>query len=172
MELDQIAGLPAHPLIVHVPVVMIPLTLIAAVVAVAWPRARKAASLTALGTALVGFLGAQLATMSGEELEHQVVVTSLIHDHAELGEATRTLAFLTLIAAAVYAARVWAPSLRVTGSDRLRSLLAPRAVGAVLAIALVGAAVATTALAVQAGHQGAKAAWSDLPAQSASHDAN
>lgn len=169
MDLGEIAGLPAHPLLVHVPVVMIPLTLVAAVVAVAWPRARRAASLTALGTAAVGFLGAQLATMSGQELEERVVETALVERHAELGEATRTLAFVMLVAAAAYAARAWSGSLPVPGSARMRSLLTPRAVGAVLAVALLASALATTTVAVEAGHDGAKAAWGDVPSATASH---
>lgn len=38
MELDQLFGLPAHPLLVHLPVVIIPMTLLLAVAAVAWRR--------------------------------------------------------------------------------------------------------------------------------------
>jgi Predicted membrane protein (DUF2231) len=156
---DSVLGVPAHPLIVHVPVVFIPLTLVVAVAAVAWPRGRRPLSLAALGCALVGALGAQLATMSGEGLEEQVRATSLVHQHADLGEATRTLSFVMVVAAAAYCARVWVDVLPPPIGRRLEGLLAPRAVGTGLAVALLLTAVLTTTWAVRAGHKGAEAAW-------------
>jgi hypothetical protein len=162
---DTLFGIPAHPLIVHVPVVFIPLTLLAAIAAVAWPRGRGTLSLVVLGGALVSFVGSQLATMSGEGLEERVDVTRTVRQHAQLGEATRTLAFVMLVAAAVYCAREWAPALRLAGLDRLRSLLAPRSVGVLLSVVLVAAAVLTTTWAVRAGHEGAEAAWSGSTAR-------
>jgi hypothetical protein len=161
---DTVFGVPAHPLIVHVPVVFIPLTLIGAIAAVAWPRGRRVLSLAVLGGALVSFLGAQLATMTGETLEEEVRPGSIVHQHAQLGEATRTLAFVMLAAAAAYCAREWRASLRLPGAERLRSLLAPRAVGTVLALALIALCALTTTWAVRAGHKGAEAAW-DRPGQ-------
>jgi hypothetical protein len=98
--------------------------------------------------------------MSGEGPEEQVDVTPVVQRHAQLGEATRTLAFVMLVAAAAYCAREWAGAVRLPGVGRLRSLLAPRAVGAALAIGLVATALLTTAWAVRAGHAGAEAAWS------------
>jgi hypothetical protein len=161
---DTVFGIPAHPLIVHVPVVFILLTLLAAVAAVAWRRGRPILSLVALGGALVSFAGAQLATMSGEGLEERVDVTAVVRQHAQLGEATRTLAFLMLVAAAAYCAREWAPALRLRGAERVRTALAPRAIGVALAVALVATTALTTAWAVRAGHAGAEAAWSGADA--------
>jgi uncharacterized membrane protein len=161
---DTVFGIPAHPLIVHVPVVLIPLTLLAAIGAVAWRRGRRALSAAAFGGALVSFVGAQLATMSGERLEEHVDATSAIHQHAELGEATRTLAFAMLVAAAAYCAREWAGAARLPGAARVRAMLAPRAVGAVLAVALVASALLATTWDVRTGHKGAEAVWADNPA--------
>jgi hypothetical protein len=166
---DTLFGVPAHPLIVHVPVVFIPLTLLAAIAAAAWPRGRRVLSIVVLGGALVSFLGAQLATMSGEDLEERVDVTSIVHQHAELGEATRTFAFVMLVVAAVYCAREWAGSVRLPVADRIRAVLAPRAVGTVLVVALVATSALTTAWAVRAGHKGAEATWEQPSGQVSAH---
>lgn len=167
--MDTVFGIPAHPLIVHVPVVLIPLTLMAAIAAVAWRRGRRALSAAALVGALVSFVGAQLATMSGERLEERVDATSAIHQHAQLGEATRTLAFVMLLAAAAYCAREWAGATRLPGAERVRALLAPRAVGAVLAVVLVTSALLATTWDVRTGHRGAEAVWTDSPALTGAH---
>ncbi|WP_217913614.1 DUF2231 domain-containing protein [Miltoncostaea marina] len=157
--MDSIAGVPTHPLVVHLPVVLIPVTLLAAIVSVAWRRARRAAAAVALGSALVAAAGAQLATITGEELEERVDVTAAVREHAALGESTRTLAFLTAVAALLWFARA-AGARRLPGAGRVRRLLAPRAVGAALAAALVATALLTTVWDVRTGHEGASAAWS------------
>jgi uncharacterized membrane protein len=68
MELDQLFDLPAHPLLVHVPVVLVPLALFVSLVALV-PRARRIAAPAAAALALVGGIGVVLATGSGENLE-------------------------------------------------------------------------------------------------------
>lgn len=85
IEFDQLFGLPAHPLLVHVPVVIIPLALLVALVAL-WPRARRGAALAAAALAVVGALGAVLAAGAGEELEGDVRETDLSEEHAAQGE--------------------------------------------------------------------------------------
>jgi uncharacterized membrane protein len=109
LEIDELFGLPAHPLLVHVPVVIIPLALLVALVAL-WPRARRGAALAAAALALVGAVGTVLAAGSGEELEDDVRETELVEEHAEQGEQVElpALAFAVLAIAgtgAVEAAR-------------------------------------------------------------------
>lgn len=111
--MNSVFGVPAHPLMVHIPVVMIPLTLVLALLAMVLPRTARGASLGLLATATIGMIGAQLAVMSGEDLEHRVEESSLnhdvslIHDHAELGEMTRTISFFVFLAAVAFAWRIW-----------------------------------------------------------------
>lgn len=162
--LDQIQGLPAHPLVVHLPVVLIPLTLLLALVAVAWPARRRVLSLVVLIGAAASMLGAQAAVMSGGWLEEQVRETSVVEQHAELGEGARTFAILMFLAAVAFFAREWRD--RLPGGERLRRALAPRGVAVALSVVLLASAVLTTVWVVRAGHMGAKAAWSDLPASS------
>jgi len=159
--LDNVYGVPTHPLIVHIPVVFIPLTLLLAIAAVAWPRGRKVLSLAVAGAATIGMLGAQVAVMSGQNLEERVRENSLIGQHAELGEGTRTFAILVFLVAVAFVVRQWRRELPIPGGQRTRDLLAPRAIGIVLALVLLGSAALTTVWVVRTGHVGAKAVWNE-----------
>lgn len=159
--LDQVFGVPAHPLLVHMPVVFIPLTLMAAIVAVAWARGRKVLSLVVLGCAAIGMFSAQLAVMSGESLEERVREESLVHQHAELGEATRTFAILVFLIAVAFVVREWRGGLRVRLAERAGALLAPRAIGLAISVVLLASAALTTVWVVRTGHVGAKAVWNE-----------
>ena len=64
--MDQITGLPAHPLLVHIPVAMLPLAALGVVVLLArkaWYERYRWAVLVVAG---IGTLGAILAASSGE----------------------------------------------------------------------------------------------------------
>jgi uncharacterized membrane protein len=159
--LDQVFGVPAHPLLVHIPVVFIPLTLLVAIVAVAWARGRKVLSLVVLGCATVGMLFAQLAVMSGESLEERVREDSLVHQHAELGEGTRTFAILVFLVAVAFVVREWRGGLRVRLAERAGTLLAPRRIGLAISVALIAVSALTTVWVVRTGHVGAKAVWNE-----------
>ncbi|MFZ2441786.1 MAG: DUF2231 domain-containing protein, partial [Ilumatobacteraceae bacterium] len=96
MELEKLFGLPAHPLLVHIPVVLVPLAAIIAIV-----FAFKPAWLDRFGWGLValsgvGALGAILAAGSGEGLEglQNQAETAAREDHFELGETARTVAII------------------------------------------------------------------------------
>lgn len=159
--LDQVLGVPAHPLLVHIPVVFIPLTLVIAVLAVAWGRGRRVLSLVVLGCATVGMLFAQLAVMSGESLEERVREDSLVQQHAELGEGTRTFAILVFLVAVAFVVREWRGGLRVRLAERAGALLAPRGIGIAISVALLASAALTTVWVVRTGHVGAKAVWNE-----------
>jgi hypothetical protein len=154
MELENLWGLPAHPLVVHAAVVLLPLAVIATLVAAAVPRLRRAYGPLALGLALAATLAVGLAQGSGESLEERVNRTPLVHEHTEKGERVLPWSIgVTVVAAAVTAA----PWL-----SRRRPSLAPRAVTATaVVLALVVGAGATWTI-VDVGHSGAKATWNDV----------
>jgi hypothetical protein len=85
MEIDRLFGLPAHPLLVHIPVVLIPTALLATLLAL-WPPLRRAAVITAAVLAAVGAVGAVLAVGAGEKLEERVREEALVEHHAEQGD--------------------------------------------------------------------------------------
>ena len=72
MELKTLFGLPAHPLVIHAVVVLLPLAALGLVVVAAIPRARRHYAPVVLAGALVAMLSVLVATGSGEQLEERV----------------------------------------------------------------------------------------------------
>lgn len=165
MELEELFGLPAHPLMVHMPVVLIPLAGLIAIV-----FAFKPAWLDRFGWGLVvlaglGAFGGILAAGSGEGLEELQEsagqsANAAAEDHFELGELARTLGIVFfLVVLAVVALRWYA---RKRGStDGIWSKLNSKGAAVVMSIALVLSAGAATYSISAAGHQGAKLVWEE-----------
>ena len=150
MELDTIFGLPAHPLLVHIPVMLIPLTTIAVLAALVVVRWRRWLAVIALGLGVVALAGTYLVQESGDPLEERVEdnrpESDLIEEHTHMGDELLPFVgvFVVLLAGAAWAARDG------------RRLAAPLA-----ALALLGGAASTVEV-VRIGHSGAKAAWEDV----------
>jgi uncharacterized membrane protein len=156
MELDSLFGLPAHPLVVHAAVVLVPLAALATILTAAIPRSRRHYAPVALGLALVATIAVGLAQGSGESLEERVDETELVEEHAEQGETVLPWAIaLTIVAAGVTAAPM------VT---RRSPKLSPMTVTAVLVVAALITGAGATWSVIDVGHSGAKATWDDLPA--------
>jgi uncharacterized membrane protein len=166
MELEKLFGLPAHPLLVHIPVVLVPLAAIIAIV-----FAFKPAWLDRFGWGLValagmGAVGAILAAGSGEGLEglQNEAETAAREDHFEMGEAARNVSILFfLIVVAVVVLRHLARKRAAAGQSAtgVWSFIASKAGAiAVAALLVLGAAGATYTISV-AGHQGAKLNWGE-----------
>ena len=87
MELGNLFGLPAHPLLVHIPVALIPLCAVGAIVIVVSASWRQRIGWVVVVLAGVAVVASQLAASSGEEFQEALDKESeLIHRHAELGE--------------------------------------------------------------------------------------
>lgn len=170
MELETLFGLPAHPLMVHVPVVLIPL---AALIAIAF--AIRPAWLDRYGWGLValtgiGAVGAILAAGSGEGLEeifrsNGETIGPALEDHAELGEIARNLSILFFFV--VLAVVVLRHLARRKGDSATGFWAFMRSKGGAIAIAVVLVLSAGGAMfaVAKAGHQGAKITWEeDVPA--------
>jgi hypothetical protein len=85
IELDELFGLPAHPLLVHIPIVLIPLALLTALLAL-WPTVRRPALIATAALAVMGAGGVVLAVGAGEKLQDRVRETERVEEHAERGE--------------------------------------------------------------------------------------
>ena len=156
MEIEELFGLPAHPLVVHAAVVLLPLAAVLTVVCAALPRARRHYAPVALGLAIVATMAVGLAQGSGEALEERVDETELVEEHTGMGE--RVLPWS--IAVAVAAAAVTATPVLA----RRRPTISAKAVTtAVVLVSLIAGAGATWTV-VEVGHSGAKATWSDVEA--------
>jgi hypothetical protein len=157
VEIEELFGLPAHPLVVHAAVVLLPLAAVATLVCAAGPGLRRRYAPIALAVAVVATIAVGLAQGSGEALEEEVDETELVEEHTGQGERVLPWAIgVTLAAAAVTAA----PAI-----SRRRPALRTRTVTAVVvALALVAGTGATWTV-VEVGHSGAKATWSDVGAE-------
>ncbi len=155
MELNDLFGIPAHPLVVHAAVVLLPLGAIATVIVAALPKARRYYAPIAFGLVLIGTIAVLLAQQSGESLEDRVAETELVEEHTEQGETVLPWAIaVTAVAAAVAVAQ----PLR-----RRYPELSATAVTAVLLAAAVVTASGATWTVIEVGHSGAKATWENLP---------
>ncbi|MEU9451248.1 DUF2231 domain-containing protein [Streptomyces sp. NPDC048277] len=155
--MSTVNGLPAHVLLVHIVVVLVPLTALALVAAAVWPRAARRLGVLLPALALVSLVSVPLATSAGEWLERHVTEDSLVRRHTELGDGLLPWALGLFVLAAV----VWWATRRGAaegnGNARLSALPVRIAVG-VLSVAVAAGAVVDV---YRIGDSGAKAAWHD-----------
>ncbi|MGW2702732.1 DUF2231 domain-containing protein [Streptomyces sp. NPDC001340] len=163
--MSLINGLPSHVLLVHVVVVLIPLTALALVAAALWPRAaRRLGPLLPL-LALVALASVPLTTHAGEWLERHVDDDALVRRHTELGDGLLPWALgLFVLAAVVWWTGRRAPAEPGQGGGTRWSALPVRIVVGVLSLAVAAGAVVDV---YRIGDSGAKAAWHDAYSKTA-----
>lgn len=155
MEIDNLFGLPAHPLLVHAAVVLLPLAALATLAVAVIPRSRRHYAPIALVLALAALASVALAQGSGEALEERVAETELVEAHADQGESVLPWAIaLTVVAAATTGAAV---------ATRRWPRITARNLTAGLVLAATITSVGATWTVTDVGHSGAKAAWDDTP---------
>jgi hypothetical protein len=172
---DIYSGLPAHPLFLHVPVVLIPLVTIAAVaialrerwlaqigllVAAVGVAALIATILTmGAGTALADKLSSRGAPFAGDQGGFGNR-PDYISQHADAARQLRILMFLFVIGLVVLVLsdRVGRGLTRLGG---VGELLARRPSGIVLRVAVVVLAIGCFVMVIRVGDLGAKAVWLD-----------
>lgn len=161
--IDSLGGIPAHPLLVHIPVVVVPLATIGVVLMALRPALIRTWGVVVSALVGIGFLGAVLAASSGESLEESYEdagqqISAALRDHAESGEQARLVVFVFLVLTVAWVAVVaWRRKVgEARATERLRS---PRRVVAALAVLAVLSGVAATTSVVLAGHGGAESVW-------------
>lgn len=141
---DTFLGLPLHPLLVHVPVVLLPLAAIAVLLLAARPRWRRAHAVPTLAVLAVGSLSTVGALLSGRRFAERV---GLPGNHESLGTALMVVALLYLALAGAWL--LWTRKAETPSTGQQ--------VGG-LAVSLVSLLVLV--LTALTGHSGASAAWS------------
>src|SRR6476661_5890787 len=155
---SSIFGLPAHPLIVHAVVVLVPLAALLLGASAVSPRFRHWARYASPATALLGLLMVPLATSSGENLERNVQGSALLREHTELGDTLLPFMIgVTVLALAL--AWLERRGTRGEGSASAARSTSPALVRVVAVLAVV-AAVGTLVQVGRIGHSGAKSVWS------------
>ena len=164
MELGDLFGLPAHPLLVHIPVALIPLCAVGAIVIVVSASWRQRIGWIVVVLAGVAAVASQLAASSGEEFQEALDKESeLIRRHAELGETFVWFAIALFVA--LLAMMIWDTMQRraETGAgEGDQKERAGRTVALILSNVVVITALGASYRVYQVGHSGAKAVWSEV----------
>ncbi len=148
MSIDRLFGLPAHPLLVHLPVVLIPVLSLLAVILVTKPAWRRRWGGPLAAANVLMFLVVLLVTGSGEALQERLNAQELVARHRELGEELRLIwGVFTVLTVVLAIVDRWSRAGRQV----------PLAVG--LSVLIVLGAVAATVWDVRTGHAGAQAVW-------------
>jgi Predicted membrane protein (DUF2231) len=157
------SGLPAHPLFVHVPVILIPATVVAAIVLMIRPDwfSRYGIALTVVSIAAMSsiFLTMQSGAALRGALHPQGNAASLIaqHSHAAHILAIVYTAFTATLIVTFAARRI--SSGRPTGLNIVDRLLSPPSTLTMLRISLVLLAIGAGFMTFRTGDLGAKAVW-------------
>lgn len=99
--MSTIAGLPAHILLNHFVVVLMPLTAVLLIICAVWPAARQRLVWLVLVLALVTLVITPITVAAGEWLGEHVDETAAADAHMELGEHATLFAALPLFVAAL-----------------------------------------------------------------------
>jgi uncharacterized membrane protein len=170
LRISKFAGLPAHPLFVHLPVVLIPLVAIGAVAMACSARVRERLGWVVLGLAIVAGLSTQLAIESGQALQESVQKSSALDRHIAIAESIRPLALLLFLVALA----VMLVDRRTKAAWPFRSnapaAAPPAAARGVLVALTVVVAIATCVRLYQIGDTGAKATWQNTRIVSSDDD--
>ncbi|GAC50033.1 DUF2231 domain-containing protein [Gordonia aichiensis] len=155
--MNTITGLPAHPLLVHLAVVVIPLTGLLAVLTATWPAGRRRLGVITPLVALVAVVVTPLTASAGEALEKQVPRTGLLHKHTEIGgQMNYWVAALFVVVVLFWAAHDDRLLARVSFALSSRTLRWSRMA---LAAGCVVVGVGAVIVVVLVGDSGARAVW-------------
>lgn len=159
----SIDGLPLHPLLVHVIVVLVPLAAVGTIAMATRPAWRRPYGLLVLALAVVSLAAVPLARESGEQL------ADAVHHESSALDAHMSRADTVLPAVAVYVALLLAAVILQRrgerddagsgGSGDSITVVESRIGVATLFLAAVAGLIAT-ALVIWTGHAGATATWS------------
>lgn len=179
LAIDEINGLPAHILLVHAVVVLLPLASLALVLSVLWPAARRRLGVVTPLLALVGLILVPITTSAGGYLESKFGESPLIEKHAHLGDQLLPYAIALFVVALAH--WVWSTRLRrqaerdtvssapaggggVAVAERTSTTTATSTAtkvgNVVFAVLGVVAAALTVWMVVRIGDSGSQAVWS------------
>ena len=178
--MTTINGLPAHILLVHAVVVLIPLSALLMVLVAIWPAARTRLVWPTAVLSVLALISVPLTTDAGEWLEHRVARSELVRTHTELGDSMLPWAIalavvaLALLGRHLYSGRATVgrhegpgaaliESRRSTGDPQVGGFLATIAIAVIALVVAIGSVVTVYRI----GDSGARAAWTGQFSQQA-----
>jgi hypothetical protein len=178
-----INGLPAHVLLVHAVVVLIPLSAILLLFTAWLPGARRKLSMFAAAVSALALIAVPITTEAGDWLEHHLPRTPLLRIHTELGDYMLPWAIALFVVTALVAAREYVRTRRTasdldagrpagpgaahTGSAVDQDGIGGRAMTIALAVVALIVAAGAVATCYRIGDSGARAAWEGKYSQTA-----
>jgi uncharacterized membrane protein len=141
----HINGLPAHFLLVHFVVVLLPLTAVAAIVASVWPAAQRKLTFLIPAGAVAGAVVVPIAVRAGNDFFRHLGSPAYILHHQQLG----LMVFR------------WAAALALTTTTQWLALQRnpSQVVRIVLAVLVIASAIGTAVIVVLTGDAGSRAVW-------------
>ncbi|MFI5956525.1 DUF2231 domain-containing protein [Cryptosporangium sp. NPDC051539] len=175
---EKVFGLPAHPLVVHAAVVLVPIAVLASFAYVLVPRLRPKVGWVLVLSALGGAGAAVVAYETGDRFAKYLGGTPAIDEHGGFGKDTRNMAVLLAVVAVVLVLVERSRNSRRAGQPRYDErnqwtmVGEPRqnssgstvltVVSIVLMLALLATAVGAAVSVVRAGDTGARMVWSGV----------
>lgn len=156
MPIDDLFGIPAHPLLVHFPLILVPLAALTGLLAVAVQRHRRRVAGVGTAIATLALLSTHYAVESGESLEARVPASELLRRHTELGNSARFYVLFLVIA--LFALSV-IPQSSWTAARAQRRRIAVVAASLFVVIASLVSVVGV----FRVGYSGAKSVWDQGP---------
>lgn len=148
--MSTINGLPAHVLLVHIIVVLVPLTAVLAIVSALWPAARRRLIWLLVVLSAFNVVMTPITTDAGEWLEHRIGRSPALHAHTKLGDTMIYFVLALLVAVLL---------LLLAHLRETRNRPVGRALVGVVAVIAIAAGVAATVQVYRIGDSGAKATW-------------
>jgi hypothetical protein len=166
-------GLPAHPLFVHVPVVLIPVTLVAAIALMARPDWLSRYGIALSIASVIAMSSVFLTMQAGGALENELHLhgeaARLISEHSQAAHILAIVytAFTALVILAFAALRISGG--RPTGLALADRPLSPPAMLATLRVLVVVLALVAGFFTFRTGDLGAKAVWAGTLQHASKH---
>jgi hypothetical protein len=161
-DLVTIFGIPAHPLLVHAVVVLLPLAAVCAAALAVRPSWRQRYAWPVLALTLAGVGAVPLAQEAGEQLEARLASLDnpLIKQHADLGNDLLpfALGFGVAVVLLLLAGRL-ADRERAAAAESPEIPKTWRRIAIGMSVLVVLAGIASTVQTVRIGHSGATAVW-------------
>ncbi|MDG4768106.1 hypothetical protein O7632_29040 [Solwaraspora sp. WMMD406] len=158
--IEEIQGIPAHPLVVHAAVVFVPLLVLGALVYGLVPRLRRRIGWAVALLAVVAPIAAGLATTTGEALQQDLVergypaqILDQVAEHQRYGDLTFWFSLGLALATGL---------LIFLTSARGRATKAPGWLTIALVVVVVALAGMTAVYTYLAGDSGAQAVWGNF----------
>ncbi len=148
-----IFGLPLHPLVVHVVVVLLPMAALGGIIMALWPKFSKRFGPLIILTSYAAVAGAVLASHTGEQL--QIALSMNVGSHGTMGKTAKYVSAAFALVLSVLGYLDW--RIGRPGKPRKRGALEW-----IFAALTIIAAIVAIYWIVAVGHSGAQLVWTRI----------